>query len=198
MDLANKAVVERLVEACIRGDRKSQQYLYQTFYGKMLVVCRRYADNNEDAKDILHDGFIKVFQKISGFKNLGSLEGWIRRIIVNNAIDNVRKKKEFLLSSEDDTTLENIAYEANDETEAEMLTKMKAKLIVKLMQKLTPKYRAVFNLYAIENYQHKEIAEILNISIGTSKSNYSKAKAKIKDFYQDYVNKNEIYKENEF
>jgi RNA polymerase sigma-70 factor (ECF subfamily) len=117
---------------------------------------------------------------------------------VNNAIDNVRKKKEFLLSSEDDTTLENIAYEANDETEAEMLTKMKAKLIVKLMQKLTPKYRAVFNLYAIENYQHKEIAEILNISIGTSKSNYSKAKAKIKDFYQDYVNKNEIYKENEF
>jgi len=193
MDLANKAVVERLVEACIGGDRKSQQYLYQTFYGKMLVVCRRYADNNEDAKDILHDGFIKVFQKLSGFKNLGSLEGWIRRIIVNNAIDSVRKKREFLISSEDDITFENIPEEINEDLEKEMITNMKAKIIIKLVQKLTPRYRAVFNLYAIENYQHKEIAEILNISIGTSKSNYSKAKSKIKEFYKDYVEENKIF-----
>jgi RNA polymerase sigma factor (sigma-70 family) len=189
MNLANREEVEKLIEACIRGDRKSQQQLYQAYYGKMLVVCMRYASNKEEAQDFLHDGFIKVFAKLESFKNEGSLEGWIRRIIVNNTIDSVRKKREALFVYQEDTHLLNLSETQADENEAEIIQfqNLQAEVILKLVQKLTPAYRTVFNMYVIEDYSHKEIAEALNISVGSSKSNLAKAKMKIKELFKNYI-----------
>ena len=187
MDLTNKEAVDRLVQSCIKGDRKSQQFLYQTFYGKMMVVCLRYASNHEEAQDILHDGFLKVFDKLKSFQNKGSFEGWIRRIIVNNAIDFLRKRRDYLLSF-DDSGFENLKDEDQDSVGFEEDLQMKAELILKLIQKLTPAYRTVFNMYVIEEYSHKDIAEILGISIGSSKSNLAKAKMKLKEYYKESIN----------
>ncbi len=187
MDLTNKAVVERLIQDCIKGDRKSQQFLYQTYYGKMLVVCYRYASTNEEAKDILHDGFIKVFQKLKSFKNTGSFEGWIRRIMVNNAIDHIRKRKE-LLTFEGDSSLEIMKNKlAEDDNDDEIFLKAQAEVLVKLIQQLSPAYRTVFNLFVVEDYSHKDIAEELEISVGTSKSNLAKAKQRLKELYLNYL-----------
>ncbi len=190
MNLSNKENVDKLVKACIKGDKKSQQMLYETFYGKMLAVCLRYANDTNEAQDILHDGFIKVFINLKKFKNKGSLEGWIRRIIVNNAIDHVRNKKIFFI----DETEHNISETLEDEDLLQDIEtiKIKAEVIIKLIQKLTPAYQTVFNMYVIDEYTHKEIAEILNINIGTSKSNYFKAKQKIKEYYLEYIKTHDI------
>ncbi|MEA3443550.1 MAG: sigma-70 family RNA polymerase sigma factor [Bacteroidota bacterium] len=190
MDLTKKADVAILIDNCIRGDRKSQQTLYKEFYGKMLVVCMRYASDKNEAKDILHDGFIKVFNKLKSFKNEGSLEGWIRRIMVNNSIDHVRRKREILFAEGDDFTIEK-AIKESETDDSELFLKEKAEIILSLIQKLSPAYRTVFNMYVIENYKHKEIAEHLNINIGTSKSNYAKAKMKLRLFYNEYIEKHD-------
>ncbi len=190
MNLSNKENVDKLVKDCIKGKQKSQKMLYETFYGKMLAVCMRYANDTNEAQDILHDGFIKVFLNLKKFKNKGSLEGWIRRIIINNAIDYIRNKKIFFV----DETEYNISETVQDEEYLQNIefTKVKAEIIIKLIQKLTPAYKTVFNMYVIDEYTHKEIAEKLNISIGTSKSNYFKAKQKIKEFYLNYIKNNNI------
>lgn len=190
MNLSDKENVDKLIKACIKGDQKSQKLLYEAFYGKMLSVCMRYANDINQAKDILHDGFIKVFINLKKFKNKGSLEGWIRRIIVNNAIDNVRRKKLFFV----DETDYNISETIDDENLLNEIqtTKIKAEIIIKLIQKLSPAYQTVFNMYVIDEYTHKEIAEKLNINIGTSKSNYFKAKKKLINYYLEYIKKNNI------
>ena len=190
MDLTDKAIVAKLIKECTNGNRKSQQNLYKAFYGKMLVVCTRYTSDRDEAKDILHDGFIKVFNKLGGFKNEGSLEGWIRRIMVNNAIDYVRRKREIYYAVDDEYTMEKALQESEKE-EADMFSKAKAETILKLIQKLSPAYRTVFNMYVIEDYTHKEIAERLGINIGTSKSNYAKAKMKLREYYNEYISKHE-------
>lgn len=190
MNLSDKENVDKLIKACIKGDQKSQKLLYEAFYGKMLSVCMRYANDINQAKDILHDGFIKVFINLKKFKNKGSLEGWIRRIIVNNAIDNVRRKKLFFV----DETDYNISETIDDENLLNEIqtTKIKAEIIIKLIQKLSPAYQTVFNMYVIDEYTHKEIAEKLNINIGTSKSNYFKAKKKLINYYLEYIKNNNI------
>ena len=187
MDFSNKATVARLIEDCIKGNKKSQQFLYSSFYGKMLVLCKRYAYSDEDAKDILHDGFIKVFQKMESFRNQGSLEGWIRRIMTNSALDYIRKRKEFYIST-DNSQLENSLSDSQEKEFDNELKNEKAEVILQLIQKLSPKYKAVFNMYAIDNLSHKEIAEELGINIGTSKSNYAKAKYNLREFYKEYLN----------
>ena len=186
MDFTNKAAVARLLTDCIKGDRKSQQFLYHNFYSKMLAVCSRYASDRDEAFDILHDGYIKVFEKLGSFNNLGSLEGWIRRIMVNNAIDHVRRKKEIIISLNDNLTTDYDSYDEDEDME--LFVKEKAEVLLKLIQNLSPGYRTVFNLYVIDNFTHKEIAEELGINIGTSKSNLAKAKIKLKEFYKDYLN----------
>lgn len=190
MNLSDKDDVKKLINACIKGDRISQQTLYQTFYGKMLAVCMRYASHKEEAQDFLHDGYLKVFAKLESFKNEGSLEGWIRRIIVNNTIDVVRKKRETVFLYEEESHLINLSdnIEEDNELELQKYQSIKADVIMNLVQKLTPGYRTVFNLYVIENYPHKEIAEMLNISIGSSKSNLAKAKLKLRDLFKNYIN----------
>ena len=189
INLTNKDDVKDLVESCIKGNRKSQELLYKTFYGKMLVVCMRYSRNREEAQEVLHDGLIKVFSKLKSFENKGSFEGWVRRIIVNVAIDRVRSRKDFYINEEQEFLLDNIVDESDDVAELEKIKKMNAETIIELMQKLSPSYRAVLNLFAVENMQHKEIAETLNISIGTSKSNLAKAKVKLKELLEQYRDK---------
>jgi RNA polymerase sigma-70 factor (ECF subfamily) len=188
IDLTNKEIVKDLVDSCIKGNRKSQELLYKEFYGKMLAVCMRYSRNKEEAQDVLHDGLIKVFMKLKSFENKGSFEGWVRRIIVNVAIDFVRTRKDFYIKEEQEFLIDEIVDDYDKSEEIEKLRRMRAETIIGLMQKLSPAYRTVFNLFAVENMQHKEIAETLNISIGTSKSNLAKAKVKLKELVEQHRN----------
>lgn len=190
MDLSNRDDVEKLVEGCSRGDRKYQHQLYKLLYGKMLGACMRYANDREEAKDFAHDGFIKVFEKIKNFKHTGSLEGWIRRIIVNNTIDHLRKKSRMNLDFENKLVFDQLQDDSDRELEKLKMESLTAEKIIELIHNLSPGYRTVFNLYVVEEYTHKEISEMLNISIGTSKSNLAKAKEKLRDMYIKKYGKN--------
>ncbi|PKP20247.1 MAG: RNA polymerase subunit sigma-70 [Bacteroidetes bacterium HGW-Bacteroidetes-21] len=191
IDLTNKEAVEELVKSCVKNDQKSQQIFYKMFYGKMMTVCMRYSRNREEAQDILHDGFIKVFSKLKGFENKGSLEGWVRRLIVNNAIDHVRSRKDFYLQNGEDDFADHIADETNDMIETERLKQEKAEKVISLIQYLSPAYKTVFNMFVIENMSHQEIAEHLEISVGTSKSNLAKAKMKLKELFEQHFRNDE-------
>ncbi len=165
-----------IIKGCTRQDRASQKALYEMFYGRMMGVCLRYAKSRDEAKDMLHEGFMKVFNNIKNFSSSGSFEGWVRRIMVNNAIDHIRKNKhDYLIVNtvHASNTLANATEEVEDE---DLLNHISKDDIMKAVQELSPAYRAVFNLYVIEEMSHKEIADKLDISEGTSKSNLAKAK----------------------
>lgn len=196
MNFSDKAISKQLIEKCRKGDEKSQEILFKAFYGKMLAACYRYAENMDEAKDLVQEGFIKVFNKLS-YDQKGSLEGWIRRVIVNNAIDHVRKKKHYF-SEYRDELLDNKEDEITNEKELENYQRIKAKVMMKLIQKLSPAYKMVFNLYVLEDYSHKEIAKKLTISEGTSKSNLAKAKMNLKKMFDEYLKTNDIDDEIEF
>jgi RNA polymerase sigma-70 factor (ECF subfamily) len=143
-----------LVEGCLRGDRKMQYELYQRFAPKMYGVCLRYAANAEEAEDILQEGFIKVFNKMGSFRGEGSFEGWIRRIFVNTAIEQFRKK----------TYLQPITETEENTFEGKYLSVLDSlaeKDIIQLVQQLSPGYRTVFNMYVVEGYTHRQIADAL-------------------------------------
>ncbi|MFO7842963.1 MAG: RNA polymerase sigma factor [Bacteroidales bacterium] len=164
-----------IVKACIKGNRKAQKQLYQLFADKMFGVCMRYADNVDEAKDILQDGFIKVFMNLEQFNHKGSFEGWVRRIMVNTALEKFRDRNYlFAVNMEQ-------GYESRDKEYDHILSELAAKDLLQLVQELSPQYRMVFNLYAIEGYSHKEICEMLNIKEGTSKSNLSRAREILKE-----------------
>ena len=151
-----------------------------------MVVCTRYA--RDEAQDILQDAFVKVFDNLEKYEVTGSIEGWVRRIFVNTAIDHYRKyKNKFNLEEEGNIEDEASFYNELEEND-NIYSKIKSADILEAMETLSPAYKMVFNLYAIENYTHKEVAEILNISSGTSKSNYAKAKAKIKIVLENKFN----------
>lgn len=172
-------LLDDLVDGCRKGDRKSQLRVYELLFGKMKAVCLRYTKNNDEAEDMLQEGFIKVFTGMDKYNGNGSFEGWIRRIMVNTAIDHFRKKKnDFVLYDDESTLEEQIGAEEEDEEEDEY--DFTPKQIMEAMQKLTPAYRTIFNLYVFENLSHKEIAAELGISDGTSKSNLAKAKRNLK------------------
>lgn len=170
----------------MKGDRKSQKILYQIYADKMFGVCLRYANDEDEAKDILQDGFIKVFLNLKQFNNNGSFEGWIRRIIVNTALERFRDKNYLFAVNMENT------YEVGEKEYDHILSELSANDLLKLIQELSPQYRTVFNLYAIEGYSHKEICQKLNIKEGTSKSNLSRAreilKEKVKKHYSISVN----------
>jgi RNA polymerase sigma-70 factor (ECF subfamily) len=169
-----------LLKECKRGKRGSQEELYRRFASAMYGLCLQYASSEEDAQDILQDGFIKVFAKLEQVKNPAALPGWIRRVMINTALE--RYRSQVLLQRVEDVK-EEIA-EAPGNGVFEDLT---CEELVGLIQTLSPRYRMVFNLYAIEGYNHQEISESLGISTGTSKSNLSRARAilqdKIKNMY---------------
>jgi RNA polymerase sigma factor (sigma-70 family) len=157
-----------------------QHELYQRFAPKMYGVCLRYAGNAEEAEDILQEGFIKVFNKIGSFRSEGSFEGWIRRIFVNTAIEHFRKK----------IYLQPLTEYEEDTVEGKYLTVLDSlaeKDIIQLVQQLSPGYRTVFNMYVIEGYTHKQIAEVLGISEGTSKSQLSRAKLILQDLVRQFI-----------
>lgn len=173
--------LKRLVDGCLRNNRKSQEMVFKAFYGKMLAVCRRYTTDDDQAKDILQDGFIKVFKNLERFNFKGSFEGWIRRIIVNTAIDFTRKKKTSQMSSNEAKPIEEFSDTmVEEEEEIPEEFSLEVSDVRDGMSQLSTAYRNVFNLYVFENYSHQEIAEKLNISVGTSKSNLAKARANLK------------------
>jgi RNA polymerase sigma-70 factor (ECF subfamily) len=169
---------EELVQRCIRKEPKAQEYLYKTFSGRMLGICSRYTDTIEEAEDIMQDAFIKIFNKIDGFKGNGSLEGWMKRIMVNTALDAFRKNKNFRHNID----IETIEY--TSETHQHVLESMGAKDLLKLIKTMPRGFRTIFNLYAIEGYAHKEIADMLEISESTSKSQYSRARTYLQKILQ--------------
>ena len=157
-----------------------QYELYQRFAPKMYGVCLRYAGKAEEAEDILQEGFIKVFNKIGSFRSEGSFEGWIRRIFVNTAIEHFRKK----------TYLQPITETEENTVEGKYLSvldELAEKDIIQLVQQLSPGYRTVFNMYVVEGYTHKQIAEQLGISEGTSKSQLSRAKLILQDLVRTHI-----------
>ncbi len=161
--------IEEIVKSCQKGDRKAQEQIYRHFYQKMYGVCLYYAGNSSEAQDHLQDGFVHLFKKIEKFGFQGSFEGWMRRLFVNLILQKYRKKKLLYTTGYEWQEMKDVSYEhiLEDITAADLLN---------IVQELSPQYRLVFNLYAIEGYSHKEIAEQLGISEGTSKSNLSRAR----------------------
>ncbi len=169
-----------LVEGCLRGDRALQRELYSRFAPKMYGVCLRYAANTEEAEDILQEGFIKVFRKISSFRREGSFEGWVRRVFVNTAIEQYRKRMYLQpITEHEENTVEGKYLS--------VLDSLAERDIINLVQKLSPGYRTVFNMYVVEGYSHKQIAEHLGISEGTSKSQLSRAKQILQDLVKTFI-----------
>lgn len=158
-----------LVMGCRRKDRVSQRRLYDAFAGRMLVVCLRYVKSRDEAEDILQESFIKVFDKIDTFRFECPLGAWIKRIVVNTTLNYLRDNRRYRFTEELDHVAEEVATTFSEE--------LHWKDLLQLVQELPPGCRAVFNLYAIEGYQHQEIASMLDISEGTSKSQYSRAKS---------------------
>jgi len=161
------------------NDRRSQEKLFRLYFGKMLAVCVRYIPDRDSAQDAVHEAFIKVFEKINVFDFKGSFDGWIRRIVVNTAIDKIRKSKNDPFRTDNENDFKLGAEDPIVEKEELDILEIKAEIAMDAIGKLSPSYRAVFNLFVIEDFSHKEIAEKLGISEGTSKSNLSKAKLKL-------------------
>lgn len=162
---------EQLVKKCLENDVLAQKYLFESFSRKMMGVCLRYTKDAEEAQDVLQMGFVKVFEKLHLFNNEGSLEGWIRKVLVNTALDQIRKNKKF----ENNIDLDAVDFSLPTENE-NVLDQMGANDLLKIIQQMPSGFRTVFNMYAIEGYTHQEIADELNISINTSKSQYSRAR----------------------
>jgi RNA polymerase sigma-70 factor (ECF subfamily) len=161
---------QTLLVGCINNDPSAQRELYNRYSPKMLSVCYRFGNSREDAEDMLQEGFIKIFTQIHTFQNKGAFEGWIRRIIVHTCINFLKKNKKFSNSID----LDQADYlEVKEET---MPSVMQARQIIECIRQLPLGYRTVLNLYAMEGYSHKEIAEMLDIEESTSRSQYTRAK----------------------
>ncbi len=171
-----------LIEGCIKGDRQMQKLLYHRFSPKMYAVCLRYSGNSEDARDLLQEGFIKIFKNLCKYRGDGSFEGWIRRIFVNTSIEHFRKKVHLQNVTETQET-------SIEDKEWNVLDNLAEKDIMKMINELSPGYKAVFNMHVIEGYSHKEIADILGINEGTSKSQLARAKMVLKKMVENRLNK---------
>jgi RNA polymerase sigma factor (sigma-70 family) len=165
---------DNLIKRCIAGERSAQSQLYNMYAPKMMGVCLRYGRNREEAEEILQEGFMRVFTYIKQFKGTGSLEGWIRKIMVNCAL---QRYKNFMHQK---PVIELHAQHYNSKDDGDIMGGLHTKDLLKLVQLLTPAYRLVFNLYVFEGMKHNEIAATLGISEGTSKSNLSDARAMLK------------------
>lgn len=169
---------EELVLRCCRNDPQAQEELFKRFSAKMLGVCMRYASSRDEAEDVLQEGFIKVFRKIESFRSQGSLEGWVKRIMINTSLDHFRKNKEMRSSMDIDS------HEFAGSVAPSITGALGASDLMKMISAMPPGFRAVFNLYAIEGYAHKEIGEMLGITESTSKSQYSRARAYLQRLLQ--------------
>ena len=159
--------LNQLINGCKQHDRKAQSEIYQLFSGKLFGLCLKYSRNYQEAQDNLHNGFLTIFSKIEQYKFKGSFEGWLKRIIINTALQTYREKNVLNLISEE--IPDEVDVEIDDEN-------ISLDFLLDLIQGLPTRYRLVFNLYVLDGYPHKEIASMLSISEGTSKSNLSRAK----------------------
>lgn len=175
MNQQSKPNIEILIQACKDGNRAGQVKLYEMFYSYGMSIAIRYAKHREEAKEVLNDSFLKAFAKIDQFDVKQSFQAWFRVIIIHTAIDYHRKNKHFNNMLE----LNEVHFSGISENEA--WENLLYDDVVQQVQKLSPAYRTVFNLYVIEGYKHHEIAEKLNISVGSSKSNLSKARRKLQE-----------------
>jgi RNA polymerase sigma-70 factor (ECF subfamily) len=163
-----------LIKACKKGDRQAQELLYRRYSPKLYGVCLRYASDREEAKDFLQEGFMKIYNNLYKYKPTGSFSAWLYRLMINVALENIRRNQK----RKNTTSLDNLINDP--EIEETIFSNFGAKSIIKMVQKLPEGYRIVFNLYVVEGYSHKEIAEMLDISESTSKSQLSRAKATLR------------------
>jgi RNA polymerase sigma factor (sigma-70 family) len=163
--------IKNIISGCLKGSRRDQELLYRRHAAKLYAVCLQYSGNDEEARDILQEGFIKIFENLVNYKHEGSFDGWVRRIMVNTALEKYRSKH--ILHRVDD--IDQIP-EQDAEPDNEDYAGLQAVDLMGIIRELPPKYRMVFNLFAIEGYSHKEISKMMNISEGTSKSNLSRAR----------------------
>ena len=175
----------QLIQGCKKQDRRSQQIVYERYGRVMYGICLRYSSDTETAQDLLHDGFIKVFTHIVSYEGKGSFEGWMKRIFINLALETIRKDKIKKQYSED---IENFldADEIRDDSDDD-IDKISESELMKMVQELPQGYRSVFNLYAIEEYSHKEISEALGIAEGTSRSQYIRARLLLQEKVKAYL-----------
>jgi len=166
-----------LITDCIAGKQVAQEALYQRYSATMFATCLRYVGNSMEAEEVLLSGFLKVFQQLPNFKREGSFEGWIRRIMINESLTLLRKRKDFYHESVETARHLADVYSHIDNV-------LGAEELLKLIDKLPDGYKTVFNLYAVEGYGHKEIAEMLGISEGTSKSQLNRARTMLKELLQ--------------
>lgn len=166
---------EAIIKGCLNNEPAAQQELYQRYSPKMLAVCYRFAKNREDAEDMLQEGFIRVFSQMYQFRAQGAFEGWVRRIIVHTCINVLKKNKKFNESVD-------IIHATNIQVREESVPSIiQAKQIVECIRMLPIGYRTVLNLFALEGYSHKEIADMLDIEESTSRSQYTRAKAMLQE-----------------
>ena len=165
----NKYDEQAILAGCLKGESRSQELLYKNFAPTMFAICLRYAADHPQAEDMLQEGFIKVFQNLGRFRNEGSFEGWMKRIFVNTAFEWLRKHGVM-------NRVMNVEFFAEEIIQEDAFDELSKNDLVRMIQNLSPGYRTVFNLFAIEGYSHKEIAVMMNISEGTSKSQFSRAR----------------------
>ena len=169
--------LNQLIENCKIDDTKAQGELYKLFSSKLFAICLKYSRNYAEAEDNLQDAFLTIFKKIEQYKNKGSFEGWLKRITINTALQRYRNEKVFDILNEN--AIEEVEIDVDDES-------ISIDYLLQIIQELPDRYRLVFNLYVLDGYSHKEIANMLNINIGTSKSNLARARQILKQTIEDY------------
>lgn len=171
--------IRKHIDGCRNQDRLSQKWIFEKYYRLMFGVCLRYTSDQDRVQDIVQEGFLKVFTNIEGYTSKGSFEGWIRRIMVNTAIDAIRKTKTSPIELVDDVSV--VAFSENDSWDDENEEEMDFSVqdVLDAMNQLSPVYRAVFNMFVFESLSHQEISDLLGISVGASKSNLAKAKRNV-------------------
>lgn len=172
-----KLSLNQLIENCKINDTKAQGELYKLFSGKLFAICLKYSRNYAEAEDNLQDAFLTIFKKIEQYKNKGSFEGWLKRITVNTVLQCYRKEKVFDIINED--AIEDVELEVDEDT-------VSIDYLLKIIQELPDRYRLVFNLYVLDGYSHKEIADMIEINVGTSKSNLARARLILKQTIEEY------------
>ena len=175
--------LEELILNCKNQDLKAQEELYKKFSGILFSVCLKYSPNYHEAEDNLQDAFITIFNRIEQFKGKGSFEGWMKRVTVNTVLQKYRKQRVFNLSNEEQ--LEEAEIEIEDNA-------VPLDFLLKIVQELPDRYRLVFTMYVLDDYAHKEISEIVGISVGTSKSNLARARGILKVKVEDYYKINKL------